>query len=76
MRILLRLKVGKAKGSLWKVSYGKDFITWNWEIAGIPLERPFLNYQNWFLDFTVIRLLNKLVKNGILGRRKRESMGK
>ena len=37
-----------AYGRAIEVSHGKDSTTGHWEIAGVPLERPFPNYQNGF----------------------------
>ena len=45
--------VEKAEGAYGKaveVSIGKDSTTGHWEIAGVPLERPFPNYSNGFSD--------------------------
>ena len=39
-----------AYGRAIEVSHGKDSTTGHWEIAGVPLERPFPNYQNGFSD--------------------------
>ena len=45
--------VEKAEGAYGKaveVSIGKDSTTGHWEMAGVPLERPFPNYSNGFSD--------------------------
>lgn len=39
-----------AYGKAAEVSIGKDSTTGHWEIAGIPLEKPFPNYSNGFSD--------------------------
>ena len=39
-----------AYGRAIEVSHGKDSTTGHWEIAGVPLERPFPNYKNGFSD--------------------------
>ena len=39
-----------AYGKAVEVSIGKDSTTGHWEIAGVPLERPFPNYSNGFSD--------------------------
>ena len=39
-----------AYGKAIEVSHGKDSTTGHWEIAGVPLERPFPSYENGFSD--------------------------
>ncbi|MBP6126037.1 MAG: phosphopentomutase [Leptotrichiaceae bacterium] len=39
-----------AYGKAVEVSIGKDSTTGHWEIAGVPLERPFPSYSNGFSD--------------------------
>ncbi len=39
-----------AYGRAVEVSIGKDSTTGHWEIAGVPLERPFPSYSNGFSD--------------------------
>ncbi|RRD41013.1 phosphopentomutase [Leptotrichia sp. OH3620_COT-345] len=39
-----------AYGKAAEVSMGKDSTTGHWEIAGVPLERPFPSYANGFSD--------------------------
>ena len=41
-------EVEGAYGRAVEVSIGKDSTTGHWEIAGVPLERPFPNYKDGF----------------------------
>ena len=43
-------EVEGAYGRAVEVSIGKDSTTGHWEIAGVPLERPFPSYANGFSD--------------------------
>jgi len=57
-----------AYGRAIEVSHGKDSTTGHWEIAGVPLERPFPNYQNGFSDEVIKEFEEKTGRKVMLNR--------
>jgi len=57
-----------AYGRAIEVSHGKDSTTGHWEIAGVPLERPFPNYQNGFSDEVIKEFEEKTGRKAMLNK--------
>ena len=53
-----------AYGKAIEVSHGKDSTTGHWEIAGVPLERPFPSYENGFSDDVIQEFEEKTGEDG------------
>ena len=63
--------VDKAEGAYGRaveVSIGKDSTTGHWEIAGVPLERPFPNYKNGFSDEVIKEFEEKTGRKAMLNK--------
>ncbi|MDO5088745.1 MAG: phosphopentomutase [Leptotrichiaceae bacterium] len=57
-----------AYGKAAEVSIGKDSTTGHWEIAGVPLEKPFPNYVNGFSDEVIKEFEEKTGRKVMLNR--------
>lgn len=58
-------KITGSYGRMAEVSKGKDTITGHWEIAGLPLDRPFPTYPEGFSK-DVLEQFEKLTGRGVL----------
>ena len=54
-------------GKMREVSPGKDSISGHWEIAGLPLNKPFPIYESGFPDEVIVPFMKQADLPGILG---------
>lgn len=54
-------------GKMMEVSPGKDSISGHWEIAGLPLNKPFPLYESGFAKEIILPFVNQTNLPGILG---------